>query len=87
MVVLQAKGVQTEIGPGRQTPVPSQTRVPVISPPWQVPGVQTVAEEAEAVAAAPDAAPVPADEVPAVVAAEADADAQPTAQGEHRTEA
>ncbi len=45
------------------------------------------AEEAEAVAAAPDAAPVPADEVPAVVAAEADADAQPTEQGEHRTEA
>ena len=51
------------------------------------PGVQTVAEEAEAVAAAPDAAPVPSDEVPAVVAAEADADAQPTEQGEHRTEA
>jgi small subunit ribosomal protein S2 len=52
-----------------------------------VPEVQTVAEEAEALAAAPDAAPVAADEVPAVVAAEADADAQPTEQGEHRTEA
>ena len=52
-----------------------------------VPEVQTVAEEAEALAAAPDAAPVPADEVPAVVAAEADADALPTEQGEHRTEA
>ena len=49
--------------------------------------VQTLDEEAEAVAAAPDAAPVPADEIPAVVAAEADADAQPTEQGEHRTEA
>jgi len=47
-----------------------------------VPEVQTVAEEAEALAAAPDAAPVPA-----VVAAEADADALPTEQGEHRTEA
>ena len=53
----------------------------------ETPEVQTVAEEAEAVAAAPDAAPVPADEIPAVVAAEADADAQPTEQGEHRTEA
>jgi small subunit ribosomal protein S2 len=52
-----------------------------------VPEVQTVGEEAEALAAAPDAAPVPADEVPAVVAAEADADALPTEQGEHRTEA
>ena len=52
-----------------------------------VPEVQTLAEEAEALAAAPDAAPVPADEIPAVVAAEADADALPTEQGEHRTEA
>ncbi len=51
-----------------------------------VPGLQTVAEETEALAAAPDAAPVPADEVPAVVAAEADANALPTEQGEHRTE-
>ena len=53
----------------------------------ETPAVQTLDEEAEAVAAAPDAAPVPADEIPAVVAAEADADAQPTEQGEHRTEA
>jgi hypothetical protein len=45
VVVLQAKGVQTEIGPGRQAPVPLQTRVPVISPRWQVPGVQTVPNE------------------------------------------
>ena len=51
------------------------------------PTVQTLADEAAAVAAAPDAAPVPAGEVPAVVAAEADADAQPTEQGGHRREA
>ena len=50
-----------------------------------VAGVQTVAEEAEAIAAAPDAAPVPADEVPAVVAAEADEIALPTAQSESVT--
>ena len=42
------------------------------------PGLQTVAEEIEAVTAA-DAAPVPADEVPAVVAAEADDEALPHA--------
>ena len=35
--------------------------------------------------AAADAAPVPADEVPAVVAAEADAEPLPAEQGEHRT--
>jgi small subunit ribosomal protein S2 len=35
---------------------------------------------------AADAAPVPADEVPEVVAAEADADALPTEQGEHHRE-
>ncbi|HEY5832726.1 30S ribosomal protein S2, partial [Streptomyces sp.] len=58
-----------------------------VAPAEGVPEVQTVAEEAEALAAAPDAAPVPADEVPAVVAAEADADALPTEQGEHRNEA
>ncbi|GAA3626467.1 30S ribosomal protein S2 [Microlunatus ginsengisoli] len=46
-----------------------------------VAGVQTVAEEAEAVAAA-GAEPVPADEVPAVVAAEADDAALPTTQSE-----
>jgi small subunit ribosomal protein S2 len=44
-------------------------------------GIQTVAEEAEAVAVA-DAEPVPADEVPAVVAAEADSVALPTAASE-----
>ena len=57
------------------------------APDGDVPGLQTVAEETEALAAAPDAAPVPADEVPAVVAADADANALPTEQGEHRTEA
>jgi small subunit ribosomal protein S2 len=60
---------------------------PAESTEGETPAVQTLDEEAEAVAAAPDAAPVPADEIPAVVAAEADADAQPTEQGEHRTEA
>ena len=45
-------------------------------------GLQTVAEEVEAVTAA-DAAPVPADEVPAVVAAEADDEALPTLATEH----
>ncbi len=44
-------------------------------------GVQTVVEEAEAVAAAA-AEPVPADEVPAVVAAEADAEPLPTTREE-----
>jgi small subunit ribosomal protein S2 len=48
------------------------------------PGVQTVAEEIEALAAAPDAAPVPADEVPAVVAGEADDQAAPRLADEHR---
>jgi hypothetical protein len=48
------------------------------------PGVQTLAEEAEALAAAPDAAPVPADEVPAVVAGEADDQAAPRLADEHR---
>jgi small subunit ribosomal protein S2 len=47
------------------------------------PDVQTVAEEVEAVTAA-DAAPVPADEVPAVVAAVADDVALPTVRDEHR---
>ena len=45
-------------------------------------GLQTVAEEVEAVTAA-DAAPVPADEVPAVVAAEADDEPLPTLATEH----
>ncbi|BAK34515.1 30S ribosomal protein S2 [Microlunatus phosphovorus NM-1] len=53
----------------------------------ETPAVQTVAEEAEAVAAAPDAAPVPSDEIPAVVAAEADDETLPTEQSEHRGEA
>ncbi len=48
----------------------------------ETPGLQTVAEEIEAVTAA-DAAPVPADEVPAVVAAEADDEALPTLASEH----
>ncbi len=45
-------------------------------------GLQSPAEEIEAVTAA-DAAPVPADEVPAVVAAEADDEALPTLAAEH----
>jgi small subunit ribosomal protein S2 len=48
-------------------------------------GIQTVAEELEAITAA-DAAPVPADEVPAVVAAEADDEPLPDEQSEHRLE-
>ena len=47
----------------------------------ETPGIQSVAEEVEAVAAA-NAEPVPADEVPAVVAAEADEVALPTAASE-----
>src|SRR5690349_1726014 len=47
------------------------------------PGVQTVAEEAEAVAAA-GAEPVPADEIPAVVAAEADDEPAPRLAEEHQ---
>ncbi|HVK36459.1 MAG TPA: 30S ribosomal protein S2, partial [Microlunatus sp.] len=76
-------GAQEEAAPAEGAPAEAAAEATE----GDVPGVQTVAEEAEAVAAAPDAAPVPADEVPAVVAAEADADAQPTEQGEHRTEA
>ena len=76
-------GAQEEAAPAEGAPAEAAPEATE----GDVPGVQTVAEEAEAVAAAPDAAPVPADEVPAVVAAEADADAQPTEQGEHRTEA
>ena len=52
----------------------------------ETPGLQTVAEEVEAVTSAPDAAPVPADEVPAVVSAEADDQAPPTVADEHRAE-
>jgi small subunit ribosomal protein S2 len=48
-------------------------------------GVQTVVEEAEAVAAAA-AEPVPADEVPAVVAAEADEEPLPTTREERAEE-
>ncbi|HET9649252.1 MAG TPA: 30S ribosomal protein S2 [Microlunatus sp.] len=48
------------------------------------PGVQTVAEEAEAVAAA-DAEPVPADEVPAALAEEADGTALPTSRDDRGT--
>jgi small subunit ribosomal protein S2 len=51
------------------------------APTGETAGIQTVAEEAEAVAAA-DAEPVPADEVPAVVAALADEVALPTAASE-----
>jgi hypothetical protein len=45
VVVLQRKGAQTVIAPARQAPEPSQTKVPAISAPWQVPGVQTVPRE------------------------------------------
>jgi small subunit ribosomal protein S2 len=48
-------------------------------------GIQTVAEELEAVTAA-DAAPVPADEMPAAVAAEAEDEALPDEQSERRME-
>ncbi|HYI57089.1 MAG TPA: 30S ribosomal protein S2 [Microlunatus sp.] len=50
------------------------------------PGVQTAAEETEALAAAPDAAPVPVDETPAGVAAQADAEPLPDEQSESRLE-
>jgi hypothetical protein len=45
VVVLQRKGAQTTIAPAWQAPEPSQTKVPAISLPWQVPGVQTVPRE------------------------------------------
>jgi small subunit ribosomal protein S2 len=49
------------------------------------PGVETVAEEAEAVALS-GAEPVPADEIPQVVADEADSEPLPTTAEEHRIE-
>ena len=80
-------GAQDEAAAPADAAPAAADEAPAESTEDETPAVQTLDEEAEAVAAAPDAAPVPADEIPAVVAAEADADAQPTEQGEHRTEA
>ena len=86
----RGSGRRRDAAPAAEDAAPAEGAWPprtALRPTVTSPSVQTVAEEAEALAAAPDAAPVPADEVPAVVAAEADADALPTEQGEHRTEA
>jgi hypothetical protein len=40
--VLQAKGAQMTRGPVRQAPAPSQTSIPEIDAPLQVPAPQTV---------------------------------------------